>query len=1085
MADTVVGRLSSGKTPINNPMGYQGNAAIQTKCKGCQEEEELQKKEDVEGFQNEPDLQRKPIFESNGEQPEADVQTQLRKNPAIQTKCSTCGSGMISRATDENEENLQKKGEEGLSEAQTDIQTKSTDAPEEPGPDLQSRLNTSKGGGSSLSPDTESSMGSAFGADFSNVRVHTNSESVQMNQELNAQAFTHGSDIYFNEGKYDTNSNSGKHLLAHELTHTVQQGGAVRTKPENLSTTNEPVIQRKSWLQKKIESGLNWAAERAIPGYTLLNVILGKNLITGASVARTGVNLIEGFMDLTPVIGKILFNELKEAKSLTEAGVWVEKKMAKFGINFDDISKRLKLMWDEMSIWKGIDGNVKVFKKYFGKIIGKIIAFTGVVNEKVKELRFEGFMRLVGAHELLATIKKNKAAFKRAVDNPKLILSGFIKALKKGFSNFKNNFKVHFKNALFGWLFGKAAEMGVEIPKKFDLPNLFQFVAQLTGATYQNIRMQVVKRLGPKGEKIIGYMEKGAGLVKALVTKGPIALWEKVKTSIGDLKTMLFGKIAALVSGEIVKQAIIKLVSMLNPAGAIFQLVLGVYRVIKFFIDWWETIRNVATGILNSIVKVALGQFDGATTFIEKILAKGMTLVIAFLANIFGLGGIVTKVKKLIKTISKPIQKAIGKVINWIVKKGKKLFKSGKAKVKGAITGLFKWLKKKKKFKAKNGEEHKIFFKKKGKKLGTMVASETPFELKDHIAKRKKAKPKLKDGQAALLDAALILSNQLIAKFDLFAKEEEKGKNPADISSDVDTTLAEIAEKLKDGGLFDAGGDLPPTKVTFAMANGKSKTITASPLTKIPGNTQGQDSTSGLSPKGEALKKAAHEAPSQTAKDTKSRDWSHVHLLSHLLHGPYTLWNIVIANTAVNSALAKFEHGTQRGAGSNFAKKSLKDNYIYHYEVNVKYLSAEDIKDKNKAVIGNKSDYPDKIYLTIKRKAAMSDNWEAVAGGTAIDPAMDLDEFKSLDLAHTKKIDSHGVVPKGDPAAMVAGKLATLIGQIKGYITGRKDQTPPKSYNWDDFRSRRDIRMFKKTAPTAWEKLRTEYIKIKTEIDNK
>jgi len=62
-----------------------------------------------------------------------------------------------------------------------------------------------------------------FGVDFSGVRVHTDSNAVQMNRELNAQAFTHGRDIYFGAGKYNLGTTSGKRLLAHELTHVVQQ----------------------------------------------------------------------------------------------------------------------------------------------------------------------------------------------------------------------------------------------------------------------------------------------------------------------------------------------------------------------------------------------------------------------------------------------------------------------------------------------------------------------------------------------------------------------------------------------------------------------------------------------------------------------------------------------------------------------------------------------------------------------------------------------------------------------------------------------------------------------------------------------
>jgi len=90
---------------------------------------------------------------------------------------------------------------------------------------LTSQLNSSKGGGSPLPASTNQFMSNAFGTDFSNVRVHTGSSAIQMNQGLNARAFTHGSDVYFNKGEYSPNSSSGKRLLGHELTHVVQQGG--------------------------------------------------------------------------------------------------------------------------------------------------------------------------------------------------------------------------------------------------------------------------------------------------------------------------------------------------------------------------------------------------------------------------------------------------------------------------------------------------------------------------------------------------------------------------------------------------------------------------------------------------------------------------------------------------------------------------------------------------------------------------------------------------------------------------------------------------------------------------------------------
>ena len=84
-------------------------------------------------------------------------------------------------------------------------------------------LNASKGSGSPLPHGTRSFMENAFSADFSRVKIHTNGQASEMNKEIHARAFTYGNDIYFNEGQYFPNSDSGKSLLAHELTHTVQQ----------------------------------------------------------------------------------------------------------------------------------------------------------------------------------------------------------------------------------------------------------------------------------------------------------------------------------------------------------------------------------------------------------------------------------------------------------------------------------------------------------------------------------------------------------------------------------------------------------------------------------------------------------------------------------------------------------------------------------------------------------------------------------------------------------------------------------------------------------------------------------------------
>jgi hypothetical protein len=89
----------------------------------------------------------------------------------------------------------------------------------------ESKIEGSRGGGDTLPDETRNFLEPRFGQDFSDVRVHTGAESHELNNELQARAFTTGSDIFFRDGEYNPNSDSGKELLAHELTHVVQQGG--------------------------------------------------------------------------------------------------------------------------------------------------------------------------------------------------------------------------------------------------------------------------------------------------------------------------------------------------------------------------------------------------------------------------------------------------------------------------------------------------------------------------------------------------------------------------------------------------------------------------------------------------------------------------------------------------------------------------------------------------------------------------------------------------------------------------------------------------------------------------------------------
>src|SRR4030095_3416313 len=159
----------------------------------------------------------------------ADKVMRMPEPNLVQRKCSSC----------EGEEAQRKPISSSLTPF---IQAKSNDTASDA---VSSRINSTKGSGSSIDGSTKSFMESRFGTDFSGVKIHTGNYAAEMSRELNAKAFTVGNDIYFNSGEYNTGSNDGKHLLAHELTHTIQQGGSDK------SSQVQSKIQKKAGPAKK------------------------------------------------------------------------------------------------------------------------------------------------------------------------------------------------------------------------------------------------------------------------------------------------------------------------------------------------------------------------------------------------------------------------------------------------------------------------------------------------------------------------------------------------------------------------------------------------------------------------------------------------------------------------------------------------------------------------------------------------------------------------------------------------------------------------------------------------------------------
>ncbi|MEE8470674.1 MAG: DUF4157 domain-containing protein, partial [Dehalococcoidia bacterium] len=143
---------------------------------------------------------------------------------------------------------------------------------------LEERIDASRGSGQNLPDQMLSSFGRHLGRDFSDVRIHADSEADALSRQLGAKAFTTGQDIFFRASDYDPQSAEGMKLLSHEMTHVAQQGGA-SIQMQSVDTGEKASPESKV----KAESELTKAKDKALSAMTKANI---KDLLYNAALCR-------------------------------------------------------------------------------------------------------------------------------------------------------------------------------------------------------------------------------------------------------------------------------------------------------------------------------------------------------------------------------------------------------------------------------------------------------------------------------------------------------------------------------------------------------------------------------------------------------------------------------------------------------------------------------------------------------------------------------------------------------------------------------------------------------------------------------
>ena len=238
-------------------------------------------------------------------------------------------------------------------------------------------ISASTASGSPLPATVRRFMEPRFKTDFGNVRVHTNERAARLNRQLNAQAFTVGNQIFFGRGRFRPETADGQELLAHELTHTIQQGATVQRSAEEAPVTQQSPQQ----VQRLgLSDALDYFADKAnlIPGFRMFTIILGVNPINMSRVERSAANILRAVIEMIPG-GSLITQALANNGVFERAGAWVEQQIRTLGMTGSLIRDAIDRFLDSLS-WTDIFDLGGVWdraKRIFTEPIDRIISFVG------------------------------------------------------------------------------------------------------------------------------------------------------------------------------------------------------------------------------------------------------------------------------------------------------------------------------------------------------------------------------------------------------------------------------------------------------------------------------------------------------------------------------------------------------------------------------------------------------------------------------------------------------------------------------------------------------------------------------------
>lgn len=391
--------------------------------------------------------------------------------------------------------------------------------------------------------------------------------------------------------------------------------------------------------------------------------------LIGAELGKAKARIAKGRTELKAEVDKL-------PADLRQFG---EEAAKDFAGKFDDLEatvneKSEQLVQDLASKYTAalnkIDEEIKKLQEANKGLIAKAKdAIVGVIKT-INELK----------NLLLGILAKAAGAIMKIIKDPIGFLGNLVRAVGAGLNLFITNIAEHLKTGVVSWLLGTAVKAGLELPQKFDMKGIIQLIGSLLGLTWDNIKARVTRKGVP--DEAMAAVETSVPVAKNIAREGPAGAAKEIQAEAGDLKATILQKLTSYLIPTVIIAGVTWILSLLNPASAFIRAVKGIIDIVTFIVNQGSQIVEFVNAVLDAVVAIANGGSAGVPKMVEVALAASVPLLIGFLASLLGIGGLANKVKQVFHAVARPVNRAIDKIVGFIVKKGKAFRDKFKSKKK-------------------------------------------------------------------------------------------------------------------------------------------------------------------------------------------------------------------------------------------------------------------------------------------------------------------------------------------------------------------------------------------------------------------